>query len=344
MRLDSKEDLMQALQIAVELEHSTIPPYLTALYSIKEGTNVEVAELIRSIVVEEMLHMALSSNILISIGGAPDIAKPGFVPRYPGPLPGGLRGGLIVRLRRCSIAQIRDVFMSIEEPEETPEETLHSIRRQAETRDQAAAHSFTIGWFYSEIEKALADLTASGQISFGNADRQVSDWSGPGNLIVIESLADALAAIREIKEQGEGAGPLDPDDPQQELAHFYKFSEIVEGRALVFHKETRNFAYTGDRIPFDPESIWPMIDDPDMVMYPQGSRALILVEQFSRTYQALLKGLHRTFNGEPQYLREAIGIMYSLDLAARELMRTPSGLKDGTTAGPTFQLTAPGMV
>jgi hypothetical protein len=90
--------------------------------------------------------------------------------------------------------------------------------------------------------------------------------------------------------------------------------------------------------------VWPMIDDPDMVMYPQGSRALILAEQFSRTYQALLKGLHRAFNGEPSYLREAIGLMYSLDLAARELMRTPLGLKDGSTAGPTFQLTAPGMV
>jgi glutamate/tyrosine decarboxylase-like PLP-dependent enzyme len=56
-----------------------------------------------------------------------------------------------------------------------------------------------------------------------------------------------------------------------------------------------------------------------------------------------LKGLHRTFNGEQDYLREAIGLMYSLDLAAWELMRTPSVLKDGSTAGPTFQLTAPGL-
>ena len=111
MRLDSKGDLMQALQLAVELEHSTIPPYLTALYSIKQGSNVEVADLIRSVVIEEMLHMALSSNILISIGGAPNIDRPDFVPTYPGPLPGGLRGGLTVRLRRCSIAQIRDVFV-----------------------------------------------------------------------------------------------------------------------------------------------------------------------------------------------------------------------------------------
>jgi len=340
MRLDSKPDLMQALQLAVELEHSTIPPYLTALYSIKAGANGEVADLIRSVVIEEMLHMALSSNILISIGGAPKIDRPDFVPSYPGPLPGGLRGGLTVRLRRCSIAQIRDVFLSIEEPEET----VDPARGRSDSRDETQSHAFTIGWFYDEIDKALVNLAASGEISFGHTDRQVADWSGPGTLLVIRSLEDARAAIREIKEQGEGAGPLNPDDPEHELAHFYRFSEIVEGRRLVFHPETRTFSYSGSRIPFDPDGVWPMLDDPDMVLYPPGSRALILAEQFSRTYQALLKGLHRTFNGEPGYLREAIGLMYSVDLAARELMRTPSGLKDGSTAGPTFQLTAPGMV
>ena len=339
MRLDSVKDLMQALQLAVELEHSTIPPYLCALYSIKEGSNVEVAELIRSVVMEEMLHMALASNILISLGGNPAIDRPNFVPNYPGPLPAGLRGGLIVRLRRCSIPQIRDVFMSIEEPEETAD-LAHA---RADSREEFASHLFTIGWFYDEIEKALVALTESGQITFGHADRQVSDWSGPGTLYVINNLEDARAAIREIKEQGEGAGPLDPTDPEHELAHYYKFAEIVAGRQIVIDSARKTFSFTGAPIPFDPDGVWPMMDDPDMVLYPPGSRALILAEQFSQTYHALLKGLHRTFNGEPAYLREAIGLMYSLDLAARELMRTPAGLPGGTTAGPTFQLTVPGL-
>jgi len=55
-------------------------------------------------------------------------------------------------------------------------------------------------------------------------------------------------------------------------------------------------------------------------------------------YKALLKGLHKTFNGEPQYLKEAIGLMFSLEIIAQQLMQVPSGLNDGTTAGPTFQL------
>jgi hypothetical protein len=86
-----------------------------------------------------------------------------------------------------------------------------------------------------------------------------------------------------------------------------------------------------------------MMDDPNVVLYPPGSRAQILSLQFAQTYQALLKGLNRTFNGEPSYLPEAIGQMYSLDLAARQLMQTPSGLKEGTTAGPSFQLPVPGL-
>ena len=51
--------LKQTLQNAIELEHSTIPPYLQALYSIKTGANLEVAKLIRSVVTEEMLHLSL---------------------------------------------------------------------------------------------------------------------------------------------------------------------------------------------------------------------------------------------------------------------------------------------
>ena len=337
MNLDSAEDLMQALQLAIELEHSTIPPYLCALYSIKPGANVEVSELIRSVVVEEMLHMALVANIFVSIGGHPDIGHAKFVPQYPGPLPGGLRAGLIVRLRRCSIPQIRDCFMSIEEPEETTQ----IRRKELECQDPAIKHPFTIGWFYDQITAALEQLSASGKIKFGNEDRQVKDWSGPGKLYVIRNLKDAKDAINEIKNQGEGRSPCDPDDGDQELAHYYKFAEIVAGHHL--ERADGKLQYTGAPIPFDPEGVWPMIDDPNMVLYPAGSRALILAQQFAQSYQALLEALNRTFNGDPGYLNQAIGLMYSLDLQARQLMQTPSGVKDGTTAGPAFQFPVPGL-
>jgi hypothetical protein len=82
-----RSELYYYLQKAVELEHSTIPPYLTALFSLMPGYNDEIRNLIHSIVVQEMLHMTIDANILIAIGGHPQINSAGFVPQYPGPLP-----------------------------------------------------------------------------------------------------------------------------------------------------------------------------------------------------------------------------------------------------------------
>ena len=121
----------------------------------------------------------------------------------------------------------------------------------------------------------------------------------------------------------------------------YKYAEIVAGRHLERFGD--DFKYSGQPIPFDPDGVWPMIDDPNLVRYPAGSRAQTLAKQFAHSYQALLKALNRTFNGDPAYLSQAIGLMYELDLQARQLMQTPSGIKDGRNAGPSFQLTVPGQ-
>jgi hypothetical protein len=331
MHLDSVEDLKTALQLAVELEHATIPPYLCALYSLRPGTNVEVALLIRSVVMEEMLHLALAANILIAIGGSPSIGHPGFVPTYPGPLPGGLRDGLVVRLRRCSLEQVRDVFVQIEQPETSRQ----PVDGQVDPFDPKVRASSTIGWFYDEIERALERLSHQGTIQFGHAERQVTTWSGTGRLYAVTALEDALKAIREIKDQGEGTGALHPGDGDRELAHYYKFCEIVAGRRLV--RRDGGFAYEGEPIAFDVSGVWPMMDDPDITKLAAGSRAAVLAGLFATTYQSLLAALHETFNGHPEQLGEAVGLMFSLDLAARELMQTPSGAGDGTAAGPSFQ-------
>ena len=69
--------LRDALQHALMLEHATIPAYLCALYSIEDGTNVEAAEIIRSVVMEEMLHMVLVANVLNAVGGEPSVDHAG---------------------------------------------------------------------------------------------------------------------------------------------------------------------------------------------------------------------------------------------------------------------------
>jgi hypothetical protein len=84
------ERLRELLEAAVQLELATIPPYLCALYSIHPGTNTEAALVLRSVVVEEMLHMVLSANVLNAIGGRPRVSGPDRAPHYPHELPDGV--------------------------------------------------------------------------------------------------------------------------------------------------------------------------------------------------------------------------------------------------------------
>jgi Ferritin-like len=276
--------------------------------------------------------MALAANILTAIGGQAKICQPDFVPMYPTSLPGGLRNDLVVGLRRCSIPLTRDVFMSIERPEVTEDPATGKVMPHAvESRPR-----YTIGWFYDEISKALKNLDDLGQIEFGHLDRQVVDWPGEENFgsLAIDSSKAAKDAIDNILTQGEGKGPFDPSDGAGELAHYYRFAEIVQGRRLT--KDEKGFAYDGEAIPFDPEGVYPMVDDPYFSMWTPSTRARTLADEFSNTYQGLLDVLQSAWSGSPTAIHGAVGIMFTLQNLATQLFETPSGRNDGTTAGPCF--------
>jgi hypothetical protein len=87
--ISSLESLRKHLQWAIELEHATIPPSLCALYSIKAGHNAEAAEVLSSVMVEEMLHLTLAANLLNAVGGRPRLDIPEMLPPYPHSLPHG---------------------------------------------------------------------------------------------------------------------------------------------------------------------------------------------------------------------------------------------------------------
>jgi Ferritin-like len=320
-------ELRSALQSAIELEHSTIPPYLTALYSIKDGYNQEVAALITSVVMEEMLHMILACNLLNAIGGEPQINKADFVPRYPGPLPGGVRPGLVVSLRRCSIAQVRDVFMQIEEPDQA----VGSHRE----------NDHTIGDFYADIRAAFVTLAGRGDLFSGDPARQLGAayWHGPGRLYEVTDLKSALLAIREIIRQGEGASAKNPEDGDDELAHFYKFEEIVRGRRMV--RAHGGWDFTGEPVRFDELGVWPMAENPCTQNLTPGSIARRWSEEFDQSYTYLLNALHDTVNGHPDRMKAAIGLMFNLKIKAQRLVQAAINSTDnpnyGPNAGPSFQ-------
>src|SRR6476619_5041923 len=89
--------LQEALQSAIELEFFTISPYLFAMWSVKDERHF-VARTLREIIYEEMQHMALACNLLLAVGGAPQIKR--AAPRYPSAMPGGVKPNLTVWLAR----------------------------------------------------------------------------------------------------------------------------------------------------------------------------------------------------------------------------------------------------
>lgn len=324
-----------ALTNAIQLELSTIPPYLTALYSLNPSntTNAQIAAILRSIVIEEMLHMAIACNILNAVGGTVAINVAGFPPAYPGPLPmdiGTQPGGptFIVPLEKFSIDLVQNTFMVIEEPEDPI-----AFRTQAAAKMTADQMEYqTIGQFYQAVSDAIGTLGES--IFTGDQSLQVTGWFSPEELFAITNVATAQQAISIIMEEGEGTS-TSPLDQEGELAHYYKFAEIANGHELVPDPTAPNgYAYTGPAIPFDATGVYPMTNNPGSVTLPAGSLVLQMAEQFDATYSALLNALNATFNGDPSNLNVAMGLMYSLRVQAQNLMQQPLG--NGENAGPRW--------
>lgn len=265
--------------------------------------------------------MALACNLLNAIGGRPAIGHSEFVPSYPGKLPGGLRPRLTVSLEKASIEHIRDVFMAIEEPDETIDPLEH--------------HRLTIGWFYDEIRRGFERLASKGGL-FVDSSPQMTSWKGPGKMVVVHDLETASAAIDEIVEQGEGSSATNPDDTDGELAHYYKFEEIVRGRELVV--TPGGYEFTGAPIPFDEDGVWPMAPNPSMAKLVEGSYVYNIANQFNVMYWELLAVLDDAFNTDPDAkMMSAIEMMFSLEVAAKGLMQTPLEPGAAETAGPSFE-------
>jgi hypothetical protein len=321
--------LTAALQTALRLEHSTIPPYLYALYSLVPGRNQAVASILESVVEEEMLHMTLIANLLNALGASPAVDDGAFVPHYPGPLPGSVEGDLVVGLAPCSVELVGDVFMVIEQPE-TPLQFPAGL---------TAADQLTIGEYYARIRRVLTTLDDA-DIS-GDESRQVGPERVKGS-VVVGDVDAACQAIDVIVAQGEGTATEPVEVFGDQYAHYYRFAEIRHGRRLVPNLDAdettppeRRYLYAGDPVPFDPGGVYPVPTDPKADQYADGSADRYVCNIFNYTYSSLLKVLHSVFNGHPEHLDAGLGLMMSLEQQAKDMM-SGSGTA-GHSVGPSFE-------
>lgn len=343
-----KQQLFKLLQQAVELEHSTIPPYLVAYFTIEENTNAFAYDAIRSVVMEEMLHMSLACQILNAVGGEPLIDHPGFIPEYPlklnfkdRPFDVGL-----IKFSKEAIA----TFMEIEKPADVP---LH-VKGEDLTQlvEKINLGESTIGEFYAVIKQKLIDLTGrfgESEVFSGDPARQLTPedyYGGGGRLIQVTNLASAIFAINIIVEQGEGTehsiwdGDADYFGQEREVAHFFRFKEIYTGR--LYQKGDRPKGEpTGPKVKVDWKAVKNMIDDPQSTNFPKNSSARQKADDFNQLYSQFLQVLHRSFNGQPQLLRKAVAMMYQLKYLAQELLNIELPRQAGKVAGPPFRYVHP---
>ncbi|MBV8324896.1 ferritin-like protein [Chryseobacterium sp.] len=295
--LDYRPILQDLLQTAILIEHSTIPPYLTALYSIKDGTNALASQIIRSVAVEEMLHLIMVCNVLNAIHIQPSVNKPQNYPTYPMKLP--MNVDFYVGLETFSPNSIA-TFIAIESPTnplvKAPKPGLMKVPQALVAKSVAVEENnfwtlenmkgfimdnvHTIGEYYDVVffyisvfqiaayykeHKVLPqnfEELNTGGIFTGNPEKQIRPeqyYGSGGKLHPVEALTGVIQVFQEIKGQGEGADDSIYDvDPSQ----FEEGAELAHYFRFkeVFHE---HFYMGGNYEAFtDQDGMMPVITPP----------------------------------------------------------------------------------
>lgn len=350
MKID-KTVLFEKLQRAIELELATIPPYLTAVFSMHQDKNRIPAAVIRSVFMEEMLHLTLAGNLLSAVGGKVKLGKDN-IPNYPVTL--DFKGKTFrdrkfdVNLARFSKSTI-ETFCDIEAPDWKVEMDL-----ALKARTELEIEGLTIGEFYDTIKdelKRLCKAYPDREVFSGDPAHQISEdyyWAGGGKPIVVTHLKNALDAIDEIVEQGEGAGEhrWDSDhnmfDQREELAHYFRFNEVLNKR---YYKPSDGLKEnpSGDPMPVDysEKAVYPIRANckaSDFVNTPELAK---LNTEFNLKYSTMLSQLEDGFNGNPKVFYTAImNGMHDLSPIAYKMVQIPiNGSQEN--GAPSFEWVQP---
>ncbi|MGH3867060.1 MAG: ferritin-like domain-containing protein [Pseudonocardiaceae bacterium] len=341
----SLSELRTYLQGALEIEHLTIPPYLTAMYTIQAGTNKAAYYAIRSVVLEEMLHMTLVANLLNALGGRPRVAHPDFVRSYPARLP---YSALTVEipLRHFSPEAMR-TFLLIEHPQHVDHGPL-----------QPEQGWTSIGQFYDFIRQGLLTLVTElgeANVFCGPSQRQVGPedfYNSGGEAFPVTNLTSALLALRVITEQGEGlnASIFDSDDQlfgeARQVAHYFRFNEILTGRTYGPH-DTPDVPPTGPEIDVRWEDAYRIDPNASIADYTRYDDKAVYEHAvaFNNAYAELLAHLEIAFNGMPRFMILGVPAMLRLRDLAERLYHNPHPDPDkarrGYFASATFEIDHP---
>lgn len=290
-----------SLQTAIMLEHATMPPYIAATYSL-QVQNFTAYNLIRSIAMEEMAHMAAACNILAAIGGTPQIKN--LNPVFPSyGLPGGAEPDLFVCLASLSEPQLLN-FMRLEAPK-----ALIDPKFVGEDIP-------SISTFYAAMRQAIEDNSdeVCAAVKAGGKANQVGDNIGFSTIVYSDNcLADILGAIDSIMAQGEGVidCALHADGKSEaEESHYARFAQIYYGGQLSVPPglseptlATVKDFFKGYAIPFPvvTNTLAVPADGYEKLLAEDPNRAAVEKDlaSFDQAYSDVMAGLDLCWNGDP---------------------------------------------
>jgi hypothetical protein len=357
LKIDSREELVYLIGEASEIEHGLMCEYMYAQFSLKrsldEGITPEQLARIRSwelvmidVIKQEMLHLALATNLLTAVGAAPHFERPNF-PILSRWYPDGVQIALVPFGERA----LRH-FMYLERPEGMALDDAEGFRALRHVRpltidDQpllgVPQDWATVGHLYRGIEaglERLCDRYGEGAVFIGPTKAQaVTDLFEWPELLAIDSLTSAVRAIEIIVEQGEGARG------DWVKSHFGKFVGILEDFLAVQAADPK---FTPAR-PVEPAYVR-LPPDVESGVLIEDRRTARVADLCNAVYEVVLQVLARYY----VHHGETAGELDTLAKTAKHLMNwvmrklapvltaLPIGPSNpGRTAGPTLEVVRP---
>lgn len=353
--IKDREELIFILSEAASLEHMIMCQYLFAAFSLKrdvsEGVTAPQLEAIKRwertvshVAAQEMLHLALVSNLLTSIGSVPYFSRPNF-PQFAKYYPPHIQMGL-----HPFGEHALQHFLYLERPEGMDLEDAPEFQVLTEEGllsglddDQLvpqAQNFLTVGHLYRGIEQGfrfLVDKYGEQRVFIGPPRAQATQKQfGWPELVPVTNLASAIQAIETIVEQGEGARG------DWKEAHFGKFwTTLQEFRSLKQQDPDFEPARPVQAAAVAPPS------DTNVFMPITDPLTADVSKLFNASYEVLLQMLTRYFvhgtESEDELMTlssTAVDAMFLLIKPLGEMLTTlPVGSHlAGKTTGPCFEI------
>jgi hypothetical protein len=351
--IEHREALIYMICAAAELEHALMCEYLFAAFSLKESrdeglTQEQLAAVNRwrstifGVASQEMLHLALTANMLTALGASPHLSRPNLpqpARHYPA----------AVRLAFLPFGeQALRHFLYLERPEGMALDDAEGMGALGEasplmTPDDIVPHGqefSTVGHLYRSIEdgfRHLTDKLGTERLFVGPAQAQITGaaFAWP-QLIPVVDLPSARAAIEEIVEQGEGTR----GDWRE--AHFGRFKVVFDEfqamRAADPAFEPARPVVAARVRPGEGDATGPLITDPITAKVADLSN--VVYEVLLLLLYRLLARIDETDEEAATLANVAVGLMVQgVGRVAKVLSTLPVGPEwPGATAGPPFEL------